>query len=223
LVQVSKLADGQFGGIYLVRDGSKSIYSVKALNKALLEEYEVQKFINEEKKILSSVTFPFLIQMARTFQTDSFLFYLEEFVCGEDFYEVIRNIGLLSTEDSQFYGATIILILEYLNDNQIVCRDIKPENFMVDSKGYMKLINLSTSKIIRTENNQMSKTFTIIGTPHYMAPDIILGKGYNNLVDLWSLGVCLYEFLCGVLPFGDSAEGPYDIYEEIMQSELKFP
>lgn len=63
---------------------------------------------------------------------------------------------------------------------------------MIDSKGYMKLINLSTSKIIRTENNQMSKTFTIIGTPHYMAPDIILGKGYNNLVDLWSLGVCLY-------------------------------
>ena len=63
---------------------------------------------------------------------------------------------------------------------------------MVDSKGYLKLINMSTSKIIRTENNQMSKTFTIIGTPHYMAPDIILGKGYNNLVDLWSLGVCLY-------------------------------
>jgi cGMP-dependent protein kinase len=63
---------------------------------------------------------------------------------------------------------------------------------MLDSKGYLKLINMSASKIIRTENNQMSKTFTIIGTPHYMAPDIILGKGYNNLVDLWSLGVCLY-------------------------------
>ena len=63
---------------------------------------------------------------------------------------------------------------------------------MVDTKGHLKLINMSTSKIIRTENNQMSKTFTIIGTPHYMAPDIILGKGYNNLVDLWSLGVFLY-------------------------------
>lgn len=74
------------------------------------------------------------------------------------------------------------------------------------------------AKSIKNDNGQMSKTFTIIGTPHYMAPDIILGKGYNNLIDLWSLGVCLYEFLCGVLPFGDSSEGPYEIYEEIMQN-----
>lgn len=89
---------------------------------------------------------------------------------------------------------------------------------MVDCFGYLKLINMPIAKTIRNETNQMSKTFTIIGTPHYMAPDIILGKGYNNLIDLWSLGVCLYEFLCGVLPFGDSSEGPYEIYEEIMQN-----
>ena len=67
------------------------------------------------------------------------------------------------------------------------------------------------------------KTFTIIGTPHYMAPDIVVGKGYNNMADLWSLGVCLYEFLCGSLPFGDTSKGPYEIYEAIMQNELRFP
>ncbi len=94
---------------------------------------------------------------------------------------------------------------------------------MIDSKGYLKLINMSTAKFIRSENNQISKTFTIIETPHYMLPYIILGKGYNNLIDSWSLGVCLYEFVCGKLPFGDSFEGPYDIYEEIMQSKLEFP
>ena len=94
---------------------------------------------------------------------------------------------------------------------------------MVNENGYLKLINFSTSKVSKSENNQSIKTYTIIGTPHYMAPDIILGKGYTNLVDLWSLGVCLYEFICGVLPFGDSADGAYEIYEEIMQADIRFP
>lgn len=85
---------------------------------------------------------------------------------------------------------------------------------MVDHEGYLKLINLPTAKMLeRDEQGGIMKTFTIIGTPHYMAPDIVIGKGYNNMVDLWSLGVCLYEFLCGVLPFGDSSESAYEIYE----------
>jgi serine/threonine protein kinase len=73
---VNKIADGQFGGIYLVRDANKNIFTVKTLNKSLLEEYEVQKFINEEKKILSTIAFPFVIQLGRTFQTENYLFYL---------------------------------------------------------------------------------------------------------------------------------------------------
>lgn len=129
-------------------------------------------------------------------------------------YQVLKNIGLLSTEDSQFYTATIILILQYFAEKGIICRDIKPQNFMVDQNGYLKLINLPTAKLITKDGQgNFKKTYTIIGTPHYMAPDIVIGKGYNNMVDLWSLGVCLYEFLCGVLPFGDSSETPYEIYE----------
>jgi len=75
---------------------------------------------------------------------------------------------------------------------------------MVDSLGYLKLINLPTAKQVEKDSSgNFKKTYTIIGTPHYMAPDIVIGKGYSNMVDLWSLGVCLYEFFCGILPFGD--------------------
>lgn len=83
---VNKISDGQFGGIFLVRDENKNIYGVKSMSKSLLEEYEVQKFINEEKKILNSIAYPFIIQLANTFQTENYLFYLEEYICGEDFY-----------------------------------------------------------------------------------------------------------------------------------------
>ena len=76
---------------------------------------------------------------------------------------------------------------------------------MVDRFGFLKLMNLSVAKHSQKQKKDILKTYTIIGTPHYMAPDIILGKGYNNMVDLWSLGVTIYEFLCGFLPFGDQA------------------
>lgn len=147
----------------------------------------------EEGKVLDMVNFPFVLNLGRKFQSERHLFYLSEYVKGLDFYETLKSIGLLSTEDSQFYAGTIILILEYLESMSVICRDIKPENFIVDSQGYLKLINLPTAKIMKSDNlHSFPKTYTIIGTPHYMAPDIVIGKGYTNMVDLWSLGVCLF-------------------------------
>ena len=95
---------------------------------------------------------------------------------------------------------------------------------MVDEKGYLKIIDLGTAKIMKNKTGQINKTFTIIGTPHYMAPEIISGKGYNYLVDIWSVGICLYEFICGAVPFAEEAEDPYEIYEEIIKNkEIKYP
>ncbi len=82
----------------------------------------------------------------------------------------------------------------------IVYRDLKPENIMVTKDGYLKVVDLGTSKQFDAES--LHKTFTIIGTPTYMAPEILAGKGYTYNVDLWSLGVIMYEFLAGYVPFG---------------------
>lgn len=76
---------------------------------------------------------------------------------------------------------------------------------MVTYQGYPKLVDLGTAKRLKQKN----KTFTIIGTPHYMAPEVLSGKGYGFMVDLWSVGICLYEFMCGYVPFGEDAEDPY--------------
>jgi cGMP-dependent protein kinase 1 len=90
--------------------------------------------------------------------------------------------------------------MEYLHTNSIIYRDIKPENIMVDHQGYMKLIDMGTAKFLKGKGG---RTFTIIGTPHYMAPEIITGKGYTYSVDIWSIGICLYEFMCGGVPFAE--------------------
>lgn len=95
--------------------------------------------------------------------------------------------------------------MEYLHTNNIIYRDIKPENIMVDDKGYMRLIDMGTAKFLKGKGG---RTYTIIGTPHYMAPEILTGKGYSYAVDLWSIGVCLYEFMCGGVPYAEDADDP---------------
>ena len=88
---------------------------------------------------------------------------------------------------------------------------------MVDEDGYLKLIDFGTAKEIH------DRTFTIIGTPHHMSPEVILGKGYNTTSDYWSIGVMLYEFLCGNLPFGDDLDDPLQVYECVVRRQVVFP
>jgi len=97
---------------------------------------------------------------------------LTEYISGLELFDVIREIGLLSSQDSQFYAGSMILGLEYLHSKAIIYRDIKPENIMVDHNGNMFLIDMGTAKILKYGKHP-GRTFTIIGTPHYMAPEII--------------------------------------------------
>jgi cGMP-dependent protein kinase len=114
-------------------------------------------------------------------------------------------MGIISDKNCKFYISSCILAVEHLHKRGIIHRDLKPENIMVNKKGYIKLIDMGIAKIVK--GNQ--KTFTVTGTPNYTAPEIAIGKGYGNLVDLWSIGVMMYEFLVGYMPFGETAEDPF--------------
>jgi cGMP-dependent protein kinase len=132
-------------------------------------------------------------------------------------FDALRDIGLATDADAKFFVACMLLALDHLFERKIVHRDLKPENTMVDEEGYPKLIDFGTAKFVN------GRTYTIIGTPHYMAPEVLTGRGYSLGVDMWSLGVMLYEFLCGGVPFGEELTDPYKVYEKVLKEKLKFP
>eukprot|EP00438_Fugacium_kawagutii_P015679 Skav235302 [mRNA] locus=scaffold520:157794:164365:- [translate_table: standard] len=102
----------------------------------------------------------------------------------------------------------------------VVYRDLKPENVMLDQEGYVKIIDFGVSKKL---GELESRTYTVVGTPHYMAPEVFQGKGYGVEVDLWSLGIMLFEFVCGYLPFGTNLVEPRQVCSAVLRGKLKFP
>lgn len=212
------MGSGQFGNVFLVldkNDKDKNVYALKSVNKGMVVSQKLEKYLISEKRILEEINFPFIMPFYRTFCDDISLYFLVKNISGMELFDVIREIGLLSTTDSQFYVGTMILCLEYLHGRSIVYRDLKPENIMVDVTGVMYMIDMGTAKLLN-KTKTVGRTYTIIGTPHYMAPEIIQGKGYSYAIDLWSVGVCLYEFMCGGIPFAEDASDPFQIYEEII-------
>ena len=197
----------------------QQFYALKCISKQETVKTKLEKHLMNEKQALSTVSSPFVMEFIRSFKDDNYIYFLTEFINGMELFDAIRVIGLLSSDQTMFYGAQLLHIIETFHEKSFIYRDLKPENVMVCSDGYLKLIDLGTCKKL----NGTEKTFTMIGTPNYMAPETLSGKGYSFPVDLWSLGIVLYEFIAGFVPFGEDAEDPMQIYQEIIKNPLKFP
>lgn len=115
------------------------------------------------------------------------MFQVLEYVSGGEMFTHLRKTGRYSEEHACFYASQIVLTFEYLHYLNIVYRDLKPENVLYDSSGYVKITDFGFAKIIK------DRTWTLCGTPEYLAPEIILSRGYNKAVDWWALGVIIYE------------------------------
>ena len=202
-----ELGVGAFGNVCLVKSSkNKFFYAIKQLSCKQILNNNSMSNIDLEKSILLKIDHPFIVKLVKTLKDKDYVFFLMDYIKGKELFDVLRDIGMLNKFQAQFYSASIMLAVQYLHERKIVYRDIKPENIMVVTNGFIKLIDFGTAKSIKDRTN------TIIGTPDYMAPEVIMGKGYSFQVDFWSIAIMMYEFLCGSTPFGDGLEEPMDIY-----------
>ena len=168
-----------------------------------------------ELNILRMISQPFIVTLHGYTQDSRFIYLMLEYVAGGEMFTYLRSIGHLSSLHARFYAAQVVSIFEYLHSKSIVYRDLKPENILIAATGYLKLTDFGFAKLVE------SRTYTLCGTPEYLAPEILLNKGHGKPVDWWTLGILIYEMLVGIDPFSD--EDPMNVYHKILKGKINFP
>ena len=213
------LGKGGFGNVCLVHN-KIAFYAAKAINKIAAEKQNscIKNLINEKKSMLA-VDHPFIVKMVRTLKKDNWCFFLEEYIRGINFDEYMtRRQTVRNVYETKFYGACLFAMLAYLNKKHVIHRDIKPSNLMIDQRGYLKLIDFGTAKVVK------GITSSIIGTPNFIAPELLQRVvSYSSSCDYWSIGVCLYYIYYGRLPFGGDALEIVDIFRDILYRDPEYP
>ena len=215
---VKTLGSGMFGNVFLtVHKTKRTLFALKTVDRRKITAYEMEENIVLERKILLQLDNVLIMKLVRTFKDSKRLYFLLEYIRGMDLFDVLRKLDLVKEYDARFYVGCIFSIIEHLHERGIIYRDLKPENMVVDHEGYPKLIDFGTAKFVN------GRTYTVVGTPHYMAPEVVLNHGYGLPADYWSIGVMLFEFMFGAVPFGEDESDPYIIYEKIQEHRLVFP
>lgn len=167
--------------------------------------------------MLEVINHPFVVKLHYAFQTEMKLCLVMDFINGGELFTHMSTERRFSESRARFYASEIILALEYMHCMDIIYRDLKPENIMIDYKGHIRLTDFGLSK----DAISSQKTYSMVGSPYYMAPEIILQTGHGKGVDWWSLGILIYEMLCGSLPFYN--ENLRIAYQQLLTKELEFP
>jgi protein kinase A len=220
LVKFRILGVGTFGKVWLAsHKKTGKPYALKMLNKREIIGHHQVEGVIREKNIMTSIDHPFVITLISTFQDDKHLYMLLELVQGGELFSVIHTESRdgIPNPNSRFYAACILESLAHLHHRHITYRDLKPENILIDALGYCVLVDLGFAKIV------MDKTYTLCGTPEYLAPEIILSKGHDKGVDYWAFGVLIYEMLVGRSPFYSYGTDQVSLFKRIVQVKYSFP
>lgn len=208
---------GSFGRVRICKNKkSGKVYVMKMLKKSEIIRQKQVDHLYSEYNILSIMNHPFIVELKGVNVIHpKYLYLILEYVPGGELFTLLRNNTCFPIEQARFYAAHIVTIFEYLHDRSIIYRDLKPENILISQVGYLKLTDFGFAKKIN------GKTYTLCGTPEYLAPEIILNKGHGMPVDWWTLGILLYEMLVGIDPFSD--DDPMAIYQKVIIGKVRYP
>uniref|UniRef100_H2YSV1 cGMP-dependent protein kinase n=1 Tax=Ciona savignyi TaxID=51511 RepID=H2YSV1_CIOSA len=216
---IDTLGVGGFGRVELVRSDPAKTYAMKVLKKRHIVDTRQQEHIKNEKVIMMDCNSDFIVKMYRTFRDTKYIYMLLECCLGGELWTVLRDKGHFDDSAARFYTACVVEAFTYMHARGIIYRDLKPENLLLDTRGYAKLVDFGFAKRIGFSR----KTWTFCGTPEYVAPEIILNKGHDLSADYWSLGILMFELMTGSPPF--SGSDPMKTYNQILKGidMIEFP
>ncbi|KAK3276295.1 hypothetical protein CYMTET_15624 [Cymbomonas tetramitiformis] len=215
------LGIGTFGRVFLVHHKyTKRTYALKALNKKNIVDQGQVEHIRNEVLVMQEFNHPMLTKLVRTFKDESKVYMLQEVALGGELFNhlIATPDGYFDQRTAKFMAACVVLGLEHMHNRNIIYRDLKPENLLLDADGYCMIVDYGFAKRVT------GKTFTLCGTPDYLAPEILQRKGHNKAVDYWALGVLIFEMLAGYAPFTpDDDANINETYSMIIDNEYTIP
>uniref|UniRef100_A0A1Y1KSD9 protein kinase C n=1 Tax=Photinus pyralis TaxID=7054 RepID=A0A1Y1KSD9_PHOPY len=218
---ISVLGRGHFGKVILTQyRNTNEYFAIKALKKGdIIARDEVESLLSEKRifEVANSIRHPFLVNLFACFQTEAHVCFVMEYAAGGDLMMHIHS-DVFNEPRAVFYAACVVLGLQFLHENRIIYRDLKLDNLLLDTEGYVKIADFGLCK---EGMGFGDRTGTFCGTPEFLAPEVLTETSYTRAVDWWGLGVLIFEMLVGESPFpGDDEE---EVFDSIVNDEVRYP
>ena len=187
---IAILGVGTFSRVRMM-EYNGTVYAMKMMKKLKIDQLKQKQHIMNEKHIMMEMRHPFLLQLVSTYKDPTFLYMLLEICQGGELFSRLLELKTLDEDTTRFYAGGIVLALEALHGKHNIYRDLKPENILLDTQGYVKVVDFGFAKKVE------DRTHTTCGTPEYVSPEMLEHDGHGKATDYWTLGIFIYECLCG--------------------------